>query len=104
MDLELKLSSKLIWYVLPAILLTKSDEMVKYLRVVFHLSVHFNVSFFYRKRGNLALTNVSLRVLHFQKLTKSFAAKTILHSVFRYRSEYIGSKSHDQGDAFRISR
>ena len=46
MDLELKLSSKLIWYVLPAILLTKSDEMVKYLRVVFHLSVHFNVSFF----------------------------------------------------------
>ena len=83
MDLELQLSSKLILYVLPVTLLTKSAETIKFLQVLHLLSVHLNVPFFIERGGNFALTSVSLMVLQFLKLIKGFASKTVLHSVFR---------------------
>ena len=87
MDLELQLSSKLIWYVLPETLLTKSDETIKFLQVLHLLSVHLKVPFFIVRGGNLALTNVSLRVLQFRKQIKGFASKTVLYLLY-----YHGSK------------
>ena len=83
MNLELQLSSKLIWCVLPKTLLTKSDEMVRFVQVMHLLSVHLILPLFIERRVNLALIIASLKGFAIPEANKRLCLKSVLQSVFR---------------------